>query len=67
MAAFLEHPVELIAHVFPNGKAVGPDDHAAPHGRVVGQLGLFHDIEVPLGIIFPSTGYFLGHEQIGYS
>ena len=40
VAGRLDVAVELVAHRFPDRVAVGPDDHAAANGRVVGQLCL---------------------------
>ena len=54
MTRLLEHPVELMLHLFPDGVAIGFDDHAAAHGGLLGQIGLYHQIVVPLRIIvFP--------------
>ena len=45
----LEALVQLRLHALPQGVAVGLDDHAAAHGRVVHQVGLEDDIGIPLG------------------
>ena len=43
----LEHVVERALHPLPDAVAVRADDHAAAHGRVVGQLGAQDDFVVP--------------------
>ena len=43
----LEHPVEGLLHLLPDGIAVGTDDHAAAHRAVIGQLGLRDQLVVP--------------------
>ena len=45
----LKRVVELPLDLLPDGVAVRADDHAALHGRVVGQLGLADDVEIPAG------------------
>ena len=52
----LDVAVELVAHRFPDGEAVGTDDHAATDRRVIGQLCLEDDIVVPAGEILRLTG-----------
>ena len=44
----LEGAVELGLQVLPDRVARGAYDHAAAHGRVVGQLGGLDDIQIPL-------------------
>ena len=39
VARGLEHAVEHALHVLPDRPAPGLDDHAAAHGRVLGQVG----------------------------
>ena len=56
MAGVLEHPVERLLHVLPNGVAPGLDDHAAAHGRDFGQIGRAHHLLIPLRIIFLARG-----------
>ena len=46
-AARLDAGVDLGLHPLPDGVAVGPDDHRAPDGTVLGQLGLLEDVLVP--------------------
>ena len=43
----LDAQVLLGHHPLPDGVAVGPDDHRAPHRTVLGQLGLGDDVLVP--------------------
>ncbi len=47
VAGVLEHLVERLLHLLPDGVAVGPDDHAPPHRAVVGQLGAGDELVVP--------------------
>src|SRR6266496_3767306 len=42
-----EAPVQVLLNVLPDGIAVGTNDHAAAHWRVVGQLGLAHYLVIP--------------------
>ncbi len=52
MAGFLKTAIQPIPDAFPQLIAVGLDDHAAAHGRIVGQVGFLHDIGIPSGKIF---------------
>ena len=52
VAGGLEAVVERLLNVFPQRPAVGPHDHAAAHGRVVGQLGLQDELVIPFGEVF---------------
>ena len=47
VAGVLEHPVQGPLHLLPDGVSVGPDDHAAAHRAVVGQLGPGDQLVVP--------------------
>ena len=47
VAGVLEHLVERALHLLPDGVAVRPDDHAAAHRAVVGQLGPGDQLVVP--------------------
>jgi len=49
VAGRLDAVVELALHVLPERVAVGADHHAAAHRRLVGELGLVDEIEVPAG------------------
>ena len=51
VARGLEHRVELALDVLPDRKAPRLDDHAAADVGVLGQVGRFDDLLVPLGII----------------
>ena len=44
----LETAVQFGLHALPEGVAVGLDDHAAAHGRVIDQVGLENNVGVPL-------------------
>ena len=50
-AGFLEHPVQDALHLFPDSVAVGLDDHAAAHGRLLGQIGLDYEVVIPLRVV----------------
>lgn len=47
MAGFLELQIQVILNGFPDGVAVGPDDHGAADRAVVGELSVGDYIEVP--------------------
>ena len=51
VARVLDAAVHQPLDVLPDGVAVGPDDHHPLHRRVVGELGLLDDLDVPLGKI----------------
>ncbi len=53
---FLEHLVELVLHLLPNGVSVWLDDHAAAHGRLLGQVGLGHQVVVLLAVVVSPFG-----------
>ena len=55
-AGRLDAEVDLGLHPLPDGVAVGPDDHRAPHRAVVGQLGLGDDVLVPAGEVLGLGG-----------
>ena len=46
-----EHAVEDMLDIFPDGVAVGTNDHTAADAAVIDQLRLFDHIGVPLGKI----------------
>ena len=52
VARRLEHVVEGALHVLPERVAPRPDDHAAAHGRVLGEVRAGDDLLVPLGVVF---------------
>src|SRR6266404_5546627 len=56
----LEHVVQGALHQLPQPEAVGPDDHATPHRRVVRQLGLHDHVVVPLAEILRAWRDALG-------
>ena len=48
---FLEHAVEGLLHLFPDGVAVGFDHHAAADCRLLGEVGFYHKLIVPLRVV----------------
>ena len=48
----LDPLIDLGLDALPEGVAVGTDDHGAPDGAILGELGLGQDVLVPLGEIF---------------
>ena len=56
MPRLLEHLVQRIVHLLPDGIAVGFDHHAAAHGRILGQPGFHHQVVVPLRVVFVRLG-----------
>ena len=58
-AGFLEHAVQHALHFFPYRIAVGLDYHTAANGRLFGQIRFYHDVIIPLGIVFRSRSYNL--------
>src|SRR3989475_11169034 len=48
VAGGLEHGIQGALHQLPNAVAVGPDDHAATHRRIIRELRLHNDVAVPL-------------------
>ena len=62
----LDVAVELVAHRLPDGEAVGPDDHAAAHRRVAGQLCLQDDVVVPAGEVLRLTGQLTDETGLGH-
>ena len=64
MSRLLEHPIQRIVHLLPDGIAVGFDDHAPADGRIFRQSGLDHQIVVPLRVVLVGFGEvfeFLSH------
>ena len=53
-ACLLEHLVQLLLHLLPNGIAIGLDYHTSTHGRLLCQVSLYHQIVVPLAVIIGS-------------
>ena len=51
MSRLLEHPIQRIVHLLPDGIAVGFDDHTSAYGRVFGQPGLHDQVVVPLRVV----------------
>ena len=69
VAGFLEHPVQNLLNVFPDGPSVGPDHHAAPHRRIIDQLGFLHHVGIPAGKVLVHGGdgvhhlFLFGHKS----
>jgi hypothetical protein len=61
VSGFLEHAVEFVLHLFPDGETVRFDHHAAFHVGVLRQIGHHHQFVVPAGIIFRSGGQLCRH------
>ncbi len=62
MTRFFDALVECIANQLPDGVAVRLDHHAAAHAGVFGKLRLIDDVEIPLRVIFVTSGNAcLGH------
>ena len=59
VARLLEHVVERALHALPDAVAVRANDHAAAHGRVVGELGAEHDFVVPGAEVVRARGELL--------
>ena len=53
-ARCLEHVIELALHLFPNGVAIGLDDHAATHCGLFGEIGLHNQFVIPLRVVIGS-------------
>ncbi len=68
VAGGLEPAIEPLLHQLPDRVAVRADDHAALHGRIVGQLGAADDVDVPAPEVLGLRGDF-GREvgEIGLS
>ena len=60
----LEHAVENMLHLLPDGVSVGLDDHAAADGGLLGQVGLHHEVVVPLGVVLGPFRYLFCHKSI---
>ena len=50
----LEHLVQLLLHLFPDGIAIGFDYHTATNSRLFSEVGLYHQIVIPLAVIISS-------------
>ena len=67
VSGFLEHAVENMLHLLPDGVSVGLDDHAAADGGLLGQVGLHHEVVVPLGVVLGPFRYLFCHNSIAFS
>ena len=64
MAGFLEHPIQRLLHLFPDGIAVGADDHATLNWRVIREFCCGNHIGIPPGVVLTALGDLcLGHNQ----
>ncbi len=61
VAGGFEHSVELVLHLFPDGIAIGFDDHAAADGALLGKVGADDELIVPFGIVFAAFGKIFCH------
>ena len=61
VAGGLEHAVELMLHLLPDGIAVGLDDHAPADGALFGEVGTDHKFVVPFGIVLTAFGKVFCH------
>ncbi len=50
------HMFGFTLHFFPDGVAVGLDDHASSHRRLFGKVGFYNEVVVPLRIVVGSLG-----------
>ncbi len=55
-AGLLEHTVEGLLHLLPNGIAVGLDYHTAAHGALLCKVCLDYQLVIPLRVVFCSFG-----------
>ena len=56
--SFLEHHVQLVLHLLPNGIAIRFNDHTSTHGRLLGKVGFHDKIVIPLTVIVSSFCQF---------
>ena len=61
VARFLEHLVKLCLHFLPNGVTIGFDDHTALYGAVFCQVGLFHQVVIPFGVVLAALYLLEAH------
>ena len=50
-ASLLEHQVELVLHLLPDGITIGFDHHTSAYCRLLGEVGLHYQIIKPLTIV----------------
>ena len=50
----LEHLIQLLLHLLPDGVAVRLDDHTASHSRLLGKVCLHYQVVEPLAVIISS-------------
>ena len=56
VARIFEHFVEGIVHFFPDGVAIGFDNHTSADGGVFGQPGFDNQVIVPFAVIVLARG-----------
>ena len=56
MPCLLEHIVQLTLHLLPDSVSVRLDYHTSAHSRLLCQIGLHHQLVVPLRIILTTFG-----------
>ena len=55
---FLEHSVQLVLHLLPDGVAIRLDDHTSTYGRLFSEVGFHDKIVIPLTIIVSAFCHF---------
>ncbi|MPM91815.1 hypothetical protein SDC9_138949 [bioreactor metagenome] len=58
MPRFFKHPVKYRLDVFPDSVSVGADDHASFNTGIIYEVGLFHNVGVPLRKVLLHRSYF---------
>ena len=61
MPGIFKHLIECIAHMLPQGKPIGFNDHTAPYGRIIGQTAFNNQVVIPLRIVYASAGDLFAH------
>lgn len=61
MPGILEHLIEDISDIFPDGVAIRFDDHTSSHIRIFRHIGDFDDVIVSFAVIFSAGGYLISH------
>ena len=60
----LEATIESVLHALPQPIPVGANHHATAHRRILGELGLTDDVQVPARIIIGSRGDLLCQDDL---
>ena len=69
VSRLLEHLIECLVHLLPDGITIGFDHHTAAHGRIFGQAGLHNQVVIPLRVVIIRLGQifqFLCHILLDY-